>query len=207
MRHAILSEEVRMTTTILSPERQRAIEYLTQRAEVMPGRQILARFRAAVGEFEAVIDGLDEDTARAVIAPGEWTIAQVVDHLAQTTIRNADELRHLLEGRRPPAPPVYEALTSGAAHRVSWEDLTAELAAANAEFDALLGRAVEGEPAPELTVRTILVINRTLPDGRVEPETFDAELGWKGYALTARLHLLDHRTQVRALRARGETEA
>jgi hypothetical protein len=160
-----------------------------------------------VGEFEAAIDGLDEATVRAVVVPGEWTIAQVVDHLAQTTGRNADELRHLLEGRRPPAPPVYEALTSGAAHRVGWEDLAAELAAANAEFAALLGRAVEREAIPALTVRTILVINRTRPDGRVEPETFDAELGWKGYALAARLHLLDHRTQVRALRKRGETLA
>lgn len=196
-----------MTTMTLSPERQRALEYLTDRAEAMPGPQILARFRAAVGEFEAAIEGLDEMVARAEVVPGEWTIAQIVDHLAQTTVRNADELRHLLEGRRPPAPPVYEALTSGAAHRLPWEDLTAELAAANAEFDALLGRAVESEAVPASTVRTVLVINRTLPDGRVEPEIFDAELGWKGYALTARLHLLDHRTQVRALRKRGETLA
>jgi DinB superfamily len=196
-----------MTATMLSPERQRALEYLTQRAEAIPAPQIRARVRAAVAEFEAAIDGVDEATARTVLVPGEWTIAQVVDHLAQTTIRSADELRHLLEGRQPPAPPVYEALTSGAAHRIAWEDLTAELAAANAEFDALLGRAVEREPAPGLTVRTILVINRTRPDGRMEPDTFDAELGWKGYALTARLHLLDHRTQVRALRKGGETLA
>jgi hypothetical protein len=200
-------EATRVSTTALSPERQRAVEYLIERAGAMPGAQVLARFRAAVGEFGAAIDGVDEATARAVLVPGEWTIAQIVDHLAQTTIRNADELRHLLEGRRPPAPPVYEALTSGAAHRVPWDDLTAELAAANAEFAALLARAVEGAPAPELTVRTILVINRALAGGRVEPEIFDAELHWKGYALAARLHLLDHRTQVRALRARGETQS
>src|SRR5262245_63116140 len=196
-----------MTTAMLSPERQRAMEYLTERAEGMPGGQVRARFRAAVTEFEAAIAGLSEDAARAALVPGEWSIAQVVDHLAQTTIRNADELRHLLDGRRPPAPPVYEALTSGAAHRVPWEDLTAELAAANAEFAALLGRAVESEARPASTVRTVLVINSTRPDGRVEPEIFDAELGWKGYALAARLHLLDHRTQVRALRKRGETLA
>jgi hypothetical protein len=200
-----IGEEMPMSATMLSPERQRALEYLTERADAMPGSQVLARFRAAVGEFEAAIEGLDEATARAVVAPGEWTVAQVVDHLAQTTIRNADELRHLVEGRRPPAPPVYEALTSGAAHRVPWGALTAELGAANGEFAALLGRAVEQETTSALTVRTVLVINRTRPDGRVEPETFDAELGWKGYALAARLHLLDHRTQVRALRKRGET--
>jgi hypothetical protein len=140
--------------------------------------------------------------------PGEWTAAQVVDHLAQTTARNADELRHLLAGRRPPAPPVYEALVSGAAYRVPWEELKAGLAEANAEFAALLGAAARREPGPTATIRTILVVNRTRPDGGVEPEHFDAELGWKGYALTARLHLLDHRTQVKKLlAARGESES
>lgn len=195
-------------TSAISPERQKAMEYLTVRADAMPGEQVIARFRAAVGEFDAAIGCFDEDDARTVVLPGEWTAAQIVDHLAQTTGRNADELRHLLEGRRPPAPPVYEALVSGAAHRVPWEELRTELAEANAEFGRLLGRAVRHEPKAGLTVRTILVINRTLVDGTVEPEYFDAELGWKGYALTARLHLLDHRTQVRKLlRARGENQS
>ena len=35
---------------------------------------------------------------------GEWTVAQVVDHVAQSTVRAAEELRHLLAGRRPPGP-------------------------------------------------------------------------------------------------------
>jgi len=97
---------------------------------------------------------------------------------------------------------------SGAAHRVGWSALKAELAEANAELDALLARAARHEPKAGLTIRTILVINRTLADGTVEPEHFDAELGWKGYALTARLHLLDHRTQVKKLlRARGESQS
>jgi hypothetical protein len=197
-----------MTLTDLSPERQKALDYLTVRAEAMPGEQVIARFRAAIGEFDAAISGFDEDDARTIMAPGEWTAAQIVDHLAQTTARNADELRHLLDGRRPPAPPVYEALVSGAAHRVPWEQLKAELTEANAELGRLLGRAVRQEPEAGLTVRTILVINRTLADGTVEPEHFDADLGWKGYALTARLHLLDHRTQVRKLlQARGESQS
>jgi hypothetical protein len=197
-----------MTTGTLSPERRRAVEYLTIRADAMPGAQVLARFRAAVGELEAAVEGLDEVEARTAWIPGEWTAAQVVDHLAQTTARNVDELRHLVEGRRPPAPPVYEALVSGAAHRVPWEELKAGLAEANTELAALLARAAAGEVPAARTVRTILVINRTRDDGTVEPEHFDAELGWKGYALTARLHLLDHRTQVRRLlRARGESQS
>ena len=71
----------------------------------------------------------------------------------------------------------------------------------------MLGRAVEEEPAAPVTVRTILVFNRARAQGGVEPETFEAELRWKGYAMVQRLHLLDHRTQVRALRATGETRS
>jgi hypothetical protein len=192
----------------ISPERQKAMDYLTVRADAMPGEQVIARFRAAVAELEGLLEEFDEAEARTEVIPREWTAAQVVDHLGQTTARNADELRHLLDGRRPPAPPVYEALVSGAAHRVPWPALKAELAEANAELEALLARAARQEPEAGRTIRTILVINRTLADGTVEPEHFDAELGWKGYALTARLHLLDHRTQVRKLlRARGETQS
>jgi len=35
----------------------------------------------------------------------------------------------------------------------------------------------------------------------VAPETFVVELAWREYALVQRLHLLDHRTQVKNLRA------
>jgi hypothetical protein len=43
------------------------------------------------------------------------------------------------------------------------------------------------------------VVNRALPDGRMQPQTFVAELGWREYALVQRLHLLDHRNQIQAL--------
>ena len=185
-----------MMTTATSPEREKAIEYLTVRAEAMSATQIRARLRAAVVELEAALDGVDEGAARASVVPGEWTIAQVVDHLAQGSIRVADELRFLIEGRRPPAVPVYEGVVSGAAHRVPFAELLDGMRAANAEVDSLLTRAVETEPPAGATARTIMVINRA--DGT--PEFFDMELTWKGYAMTQRLHLLDHRSQIKKLR-------
>ncbi|MGH7333822.1 MAG: DinB family protein [Candidatus Rokuibacteriota bacterium] len=193
-----------MHATEVSPERARALEYLTVRAEGMSAREIWARVRAAVVDVDAALQGVDAQAARAAVPAGQWNIAQVVDHVAQTTIRVAEELRHLLEGRRPPGPPVYDALTSGAAQWAPWPDLQEGLRSANAEVDALLGRAMEREPSTAVTARTILVFNRTRPDGGVEPETFEVELHWKGYAMVQRLHLLDHRTQIRALRTEGE---
>jgi hypothetical protein len=185
----------------MTDERTRLLEHLRARATTLGPAEIRARVRAAAAELDATLAGLTEAEARRAAAPGEWSIAQVVDHLAQTMIRSADELRHLLAGRRPPAPAVYDGLVSGAALWVPWAELVDGVRSANAEFDALLAGAAALEPGPGGTVTTVLVVSRPGADGQPVAEPFTAELDWKAYALVQRLHLLDHRTQVRKLRA------
>ena len=158
---------------------------------------------AGGAELEATLAGLAQMDARRPVWPGEWTVAQVVDHIAQSTVRAAVELRHLLAGRRPPGPPVYEGLLSGAAHRVPWSELIQGLREASAALDAVLAEAArhplpDGEAAAA-TVPTILTAGA--PDPASEPELFAAELSWKEYALVQRVHFLDHREQIRRLRA------
>ena len=60
----------------------------------------------------------------------------------------------------------------------------------------------EAPSAGAPTVKTAVVALRKLEDGRTGPQIFFAELGWKEYALLQRLHLLDHRTQIKNLHAR-----
>jgi hypothetical protein len=184
----------------LATESVRMLEYLRERAAALGPAEIRGRVRAAMKEMDAAVAGLDEGEARAHPVRGEWSIAQVVDHLAQTQIRSAEELRHLLNGRRPPGPPVYDAIMSGAGTWAPWPELLDGLRAANEEMDAVL--ATGSHPAPDAspTVRSILLANHTDADGRITAETFVAELDWREYALVQRLHLLDHRTQVKKLR-------
>ena len=186
----------------LSPESRRMRQYLEERAAALAPAEIKSRVRAAMKELDQALAGVEEAVARERPIEGEWSIAQVVDHMAQTQIRSADELRHLLAGRRPPAPPVYEALTSGAAFWAPWDELLDGLRSANDEMDRCLAASTEGPEPPSTAarVRAILLANRTAPDGSVSAETFVAELDWREYALVQRLHLLDHRTQVRKLR-------
>lgn len=47
------------------------------------------------------------------------------------------------------------------------------------------------------TARAILVVNR---EGHATPQIFAVELGWKEYALVQRLHLIDHRNQIKKLK-------
>jgi hypothetical protein len=75
------------------------------------------------------------------------------------------------------------------------------LHSANNELVAVLASAPDEKQDAAATVRTILVVTRSLPDGGAGPQIFVDELGWKEYAILQRLHLLDHRTQIKKLRA------
>jgi DinB superfamily len=188
------------------------LEYLKSRATDMSAAAIRDRIRAASHELERAVEAVSGAEARLRPIPGKWTIAEVVDHISQTQVRGTEELRHLLAGRRPPLPPVYEALRSGAGQWAPWDLLVEELRNANRAMIEALEGANETTPAAITpTVRTVVVALRKLENGHSEPQIFFAELGWKEYALLQRLHLLDHRTQVKtlyaALSARSDASA
>src|ERR1051325_8954968 len=184
----------------LAPESIRMLEYLETRAAELTAAAIQARIQTAAQDLEKAIESVSASEARLRPIAGKWTIAEVVDHIAQTQVRGAEELRHLLAGRRPPLPPVYEALRSGAGEWAPWETLVEELRQANGSMIQVLESVHDDTPqAAPPTVRTVMVALRKLDDGTTKPQIFFAELHWKEYALLQRLHLLDHRTQVRSL--------
>jgi hypothetical protein len=186
----------------LAPESIRMIEYLNTRAAEMSGAAIRDRLRTATQELENVIAGVNPSEVRRRPMEGKWTIAEVVDHIAQTSVRAAEELRHLLAGRRPPLPPVYEALRSGAADWAPWSELVEGLHDANRSLIELLEpESLEPPREGAPTVKTIMVATCQLADGTRGPQIWVEELRWKEYALLHRLHLLDHRTQIKKLRA------
>jgi hypothetical protein len=180
--------------------RTRPVDYLRTRAATLDAPRIRARVRAAGLELEAALSGLGEADARRAIRPGEWTVAQVVDHVAQSTVRAAEELRHLLAGRRPPGPPVYEGLLSGAAHRVPWPELVEGLRQARAELDAVLAETARRSPPDDGAPTVPTILTTGAPEAGGGAALVAAELGWKEYALVQRLHFLDHREQIRGLR-------
>ena len=186
----------------LAPESFRMLDYLRTRASEMSAMAIRSRIHAAAGELENAIAAVSASEARLRPFAGKWTIAEVVDHISQTQVRGAEELRHLLAGRRPPLPPVYEALRSGAGQWAPWELLVEELHQANrAMIEVLEAASDHPSDGNAPTVRTVMVALRKLENTSTEPQIFFVELTWKEYALLQRLHLLDHRRQVKELHA------
>jgi hypothetical protein len=185
----------------LAPESIRMLEYLRTRCQEMSAMAIREKIRKAAEELENVLESVTATQARLHPMAGKWSIAEVVDHISQTQIRGTEELRHLLAGRRPPLPPVYEALRSGAGQWAPWNLLVEELHAANRAMIEVFDGALDSISSDAPTVRTVMVALRKFEEERTEPQIYFAELNWKEYALLQRLHLLDHRTQVKKLHA------
>ena len=184
----------------LCPDAQRMLEYLRSRSAELGVAGIRERVRAALVELDKAVETVPESDIRRRPSEGKWNIAEVVDHIAQTQIRSAEELRHLFHGRRPPGPPVYEALRSAAAQWASWNELVEGLRSSSHELNEVLGLAPGAAEEREARVRTILVVNRELPQGGTGAQIFPADLDWREYALAQRLHALDHRTQIKKIR-------
>jgi hypothetical protein len=172
----------------LAPESVRMLEYLRTRSQEMSASAIREKIRKAAEELESALESVTAPQARLHPTAGKQ-------------IRGTEELRHLLAGRRPPLPPVYEALRSGAGQWAPWYLLVEELHAANRAMIEVVDGAADSISKDAPTVRTVMVALRKLEDERTEPPIYFAELNWKEYALLQRLHLLDHRTQVKKLHA------
>ena len=184
----------------LCRQSEQLLGYLRTRSADLGLDGIRERVRAAGLEFEKLVEGIPVADIRRRPAEGKWNIAEVVDHIAQTQIRGAEELRHLFHGRRPPGPPVYEALRSGGAAWAPWEEIVDGLRSSNRELTEVLELAPGAADVKGAKVKTILVTNRELPGGGTAPQIFPLDLDWREYALVQRLHALDHRTQIKKIR-------
>ncbi len=180
----------------LRPEQIKAKEYMHQKGTLLPAAQVHERVGAAFAAMETLLDGVGEAEARARAIPGEWTVQEVVDHLVETHRPSLDELRDLLENRRPAGGPVPASLQSADPMGRRYGDLVSDLKAVHA---AVL-RVLSGAPDRLTDARAplVMVINAREPDGGEAPLHWIEELDWKAYAVTAfRLHELDHLNQIK----------
>jgi len=181
---------------MLRPEQLKAREYVHQKGTLLPAAQIHERVGAACAAVEIFLDGVSEGEERARAISGEWTVQEVVDHLVETHRPSLDELRDLLDDRRPAGGPIPASLQSADPMSRRYRDLVGDLKAVHAEILRVLSAAPDR--LTDALAPLIMVINVEGPDGREAPLDWIEELDWKAYAVTAfRLHELDHLNQVK----------
>jgi DinB family protein len=180
----------------LRPEQIKAREYFQQKGTLLPAAQIHERVSAAFAAMEKFMEGVIGEEARARALPGEWTVQEVVDHLIETHRPSLDELRDLLDNRRPAGGPIPASLQSADPMARRFPDLLGELRTVHAEILGVLSAAPDRMTDARAPI--IMVINVKEPDGREAPLHWVEELDWKAYAVTAfRLHELDHLNQAK----------
>ena len=157
-------------------EQQKLQGYLRAQGAKLSAEQIRDRIQEAADEFLGVVEGVGEPVARKSPAAGEWSLAEVLDHVVFTLERITGVIGGLVLGRKPPEP-LETGATSGIASQ-PWSDLLARLRRSQAALSAVL-TANRHEPHVDLRV----------------PEGYFGELNWKEYALILRLHYKDHAGQ------------
>ena len=161
--------------------------YLRAQGGKLSAEQIRDRIQEAADEFFGVVRDVAEPGARKSPAPGEWSLAEILDHVVFTLERVTGVIGGLVAGRKPPAPLEIGA-TSGIA-TLPWAELLARLGKSQTALSALL-TANRHEPHTDLRVS----------------EGYFGDINWKEYALILRLHYRDHASQARkTLEALGGT--
>jgi hypothetical protein len=180
--------------------KEKAREYLKSRGTLVAPAVIHERVAAAFAALETFLDTVPASRAASPGPPGEWTIQEIVDHLVETHRPGLDELRCLLAGQRPPGPAIPASLQSKAPHLRPWPWLREELQRVHGGILA----ALAGVPADFVTdarAPLVMVVNVPEASGRPRPLHWVEELDWKAYAITWRLHTIDHLHQAKRVRA------
>ena len=167
-------------------EQQKLQGYLKSQGTKLSAEQIRDRIQEAGDEFLGVVRDVSESVTRRSPAPGEWSLAEILDHVIHTHERITRVIDGLVAGRKPGAPMEIGA-TSGIA-ALPWPELLARLRRNQSALSALL-TGNRDEPNADLRVS----------------EGYFGDVNWKEYALILRLHYKDHAGQARktleALRA------
>jgi hypothetical protein len=180
--------------------RARAREYFRTRGTDAPLAEIRIRVADAFAALDALVAPLAPGEAARVSIAGEWTVHEIVDHLIETHRPGLDELWCLLGGRRPPGVPIPASLQSKAALLRPWSWLREELRRVHGGILETLASARD-DFATDARAPLVMVVNVKAPDGMVTPLEWVEDLDWKAYAITWRLHALDHLNQARKVLA------
>jgi hypothetical protein len=163
-------------------EQDKLRSYLAAQSAKLTAAEIGSRLDEAAGEFFAVLEGVSETAAHKRPAAGEWSVAEVVDHVTLTLEEVSRIVRTLAGGVRPSQPMTVALVPVNGGRPLA--ELAARLRRSQAALAEFLG-APSAEPNTELRVS----------------DNYFGEINWKGYALILRLHYKDHAQQVRKTRS------
>ena len=189
-----------MNADVVAQAKARAREYFTTKGTRLPASTVHERIADAFGALDAFLEPIPAAAAARAPIPGEWSIQEVVDHLVETHRPGLDELWCLLAGHRPPGDAIPAGLQSKAPLLRPWPWLREELARVHGDILLTLA-ATPPDFVTDARAPIVMVVNVTDERGQVVPLDWVEELDWKAYAITWRLHVIDHLKQAKKVHA------
>lgn len=180
------------------PEQLAALDFARRRgseATVEAVRSLAARAFAAL---DALLEGVDEETARRRPESGGWSVQEVADHLVISHERAAEQLASLLAGRAPEGGPVPAGLQSEDPFTVAWPEMRRRVAAVHA---GILERLAAADDTIPLAPRTpvAMAVRCTAPGGGYEWVEWEQSFDWKAFVVLFAAHAREHIRQVERL--------
>lgn len=170
-----------MTTDSLSPEQERVRGYLLSQGERYNWYELWRRLIGARVALHDSLDGVSDQQAAFTPAEGEWSIAEVAQHVVKGARNTALLVERLANGQQPGDLKVEPAREPA---EMSIDELRQELLKNSTDFAALPARLPE-PPSFELEA----------------PHIFFGDLHCKAWYLFQRVHDVDHTGQIEAAKA------
>lgn len=186
-----------MDAQTIETTKARARDYLRAKGTDAPANSVRDGVREAFASLASFLAGVPVDRVTRRPRDGEWSIQEVADHVLETHRPGLDELRCLLAGHCPPGDAIPASLQSKAPLLRPWPWLLRELGELHDDIVAMLDAAPD-DFATDARAPLVMVVNVKDATGEVTPLEWIEELDWKAYAITWRLHAIDHLKQARA---------
>jgi hypothetical protein len=171
----------------LSPEQQRAMEYLAAKGTHAPAAKLREQVRAAFELAERSFDEVPPEQ-RGSGPAGKWTPHQILNHLVLSHEPAVDQFADLLAGIS-----TDEAIPAGLQtdDLPDWPRLRERLGAMHRDFTRLLDSATDETSLGAKAAIEMVVKVDGLPQHWYEP------LDWKAFIQAIRMHTLEHLAGVR----------
>ena len=173
-----------MTTDTLTEEQQRVRGYLRGQGEKYDWYQLWRRLAAPRLALLDALEGVTDEQAAFVPTEGEWSIAEVTQHLVNGARNNARLVERLARGETADAGADGDVEPPREPASMSIAELREELLRNAVDFASLPARLPE-PPSFELE----------------SPHAFFGDLHCKAWYLFQRIHDVDHTGQIEAVKA------
>lgn len=174
----------------MTPEQQRALDYLERKGTLASAGTLRSQLREAFASIERAFDDVAPDARALIPAPGKWSPHEILDHLVLSHEPAIAQLQDLLAGTSPPAVAIPADLHRPADERPPWDELVARLRETHRQFLTLTDTATDDSSLdPKVVVEMVVKAGS-------EPLHWLAHLDWKAFVQAIRVHTLEHRGQL-----------